>query len=157
MLYETDLFDTNLPDWEQDDRFFIGVLDALIDWWRGIRTDWSTFDVVLIRTTWDYVDRRCSAQRLKEIAFKRFHSINRDCRVDAEDLPQDLEDSGISIAPTVWLTLGWSGKLMTAKGGIEDFSSSHGACAGRHKTLYSWKLTFSIGWRTHCQRGEDDL
>ena len=53
---------TNLPDWEQDDRFFHQVLDdANIEWtsvaWDAA-ADWSTFDVVLIRTTWDYVDRR---------------------------------------------------------------------------------------------------
>ena len=71
---------TNLPDWEQDDRFFHQVLEgADIDWtavaWDS-DTDWSTFDVTLIRTTWDYVDRRDAfSKRLKEIASQTIYSI----------------------------------------------------------------------------------
>lgn len=51
-----------LPDWEVDDAPFHAALGA-----RGVDVhqpawdaacDWSAFDAVLIRTTWDYVDRR---------------------------------------------------------------------------------------------------
>ena len=101
---------TNLPDWEQDDRFFHQVLDgANVDWtsvaWDS-DTDWSTFDVVLIRTTWDYVDRReAFLQRLKEIAAQTILCNPIDI-VEwnlQKTYLQDLEDSGISIAPTVWI------------------------------------------------------
>ena len=101
---------TNLPDWEQDDRFFHQVLDgANVDWtsvaWDS-DTDWSTFDVVLIRTTWDYVDRReAFLQRLREIAAQTI--LCNPIDIVEWNLQkvylQDLEDSGVAIAPTVWI------------------------------------------------------
>ena len=101
---------TNLPDWEQDDRFFHQILDgANIDWtevaWDS-NANWSDYDLVLIRTTWDYVDRRETfLQRLKEIASKTnlFNSIDIVEWNLQKTYLKDLEFSGISIAPTVWI------------------------------------------------------
>ena len=101
---------TNLPDWEQDDRFFHQILDgANIDWtevaWDS-NANWSDYDLVLIRTTWDYVDRRETfLQRLKEIASETilFNSIDIVEWNLQKTYLKDLEFSGISIAPTVWI------------------------------------------------------
>jgi len=101
---------TNLPDWEQDDRFFHQVLDGASIEWTSVAwdsdTDWSTFDGVLIRTTWDYVDRReAFLQRLKEIASETILCNPIDI-VEwnlQKTYLRDLEDSGIPIAPTVWI------------------------------------------------------
>ena len=53
---------SDLPEWEQDDRFLHKTLDDNgVSWikisWDASQ-DWSEFDAVLIRTTWDYVERR---------------------------------------------------------------------------------------------------
>ena len=129
---------TNLPDWEQDDRFFHAVLDhASIQWtvvpWDS-DTDWSTFDVVLIRTTWDYVDRReAFLQRLKEMASQTrlFNPIEIVEWNLQKTYLKDLEDSGISIAPTVWIDDDVDLKmLMTANGWNRGFLKPViGACA----------------------------
>ena len=129
---------TNLPDWEQDDRFFHAVLDqASIDWtvvpWDS-DTDWSTFDVVLIRTTWDYVDRREEfLHRLKEIASQTilFNPIEIVEWNLQKTYLKDLEDSGISIAPTVWIDRDIDLKnAMTDRGWTRGFLKPViGACA----------------------------
>ena len=101
---------TNLPNWEQDDLFFHDVLDrseiqwSVVAWDSDI--DWSIFDAALIRTTWDYVDRREEfLDRLKEIASRTrlFNPIDIVKWNLEKTYLQDLEDSGISIAPTVWI------------------------------------------------------
>ena len=101
---------TNLPTWEEDDRFFHAALDlAGIEWsllaWDS-DTDWSTFDVTLIRTTWDYVDRREQfSECLKEIASQTY--LFNPVEIVEWNLEKtylkDLEDAGIPIAPTVWI------------------------------------------------------
>ena len=53
----------DLPDWEVDDRPFHAALTQLgIDHvqvpWTDPDVDWSRFEAVLIRTTWDYAGQR---------------------------------------------------------------------------------------------------
>ena len=101
---------TNLPSWEEDDRFFHEALDRSgIEWsvvaWDS-DTEWSIFDAALIRTTWDYVDRREEfLERLKEIASQTrlFNPIDIvEWNLEKTYL-RDLEEYGIPIAPTVWI------------------------------------------------------
>ena len=102
---------TDLPDWEVDDRFFHRALDeAGIEWsvypWDG-DVDWSSFDMVLIRTTWDYVTRRDDfIATLRHIANQT--RLLNPFDVIAWNLEKtylrDLEQMGLPIAPTVWIT-----------------------------------------------------
>ena len=101
---------SNLPSWEEDDRFFHAALDRLgIEWslvtWDS-KTDWSLFDVALIRTTWDYVDRRDDfLHRLKEISLETY--LFNPVEIVEWNLKKtylkDLEAAGLAIAPTVWI------------------------------------------------------
>ena len=129
---------TNLPTWEEDDRFFHAALDmAGIEWsllaWDS-DTDWSTFDVTLIRTTWDYVDRREQfSERLKEIASQTY-LVNPVEIVEwnlEKTYLKDLEDAGIPIAPTVWIDEKIDlNEVMTSRGWGRGFLKPVvGACA----------------------------
>ena len=53
----------DLPDWEVDDRPLHDALTARgVDLhhpvWDDPTVDWDAFDAVLIRTTWDYMERQ---------------------------------------------------------------------------------------------------
>ena len=104
----------NLPDWEVDDRPFhaalteLGVEHAQVPW-TDPTVDWSAFDAVLIRTTWDYASQRDDfvawARRVAQQTrlFNPPHVI--EWNTDKHYL-QDLERSGVSIAPTEWMEAG---------------------------------------------------
>lgn len=105
----------DLPDWEVDDRFFHTALDeAGVEWsilpWDS-EVEWSSFDLVLVRTTWDYVARReVFTSTLRHIASQSrllnpFEIIEWNLE---KTYLLDLEQLGIPIAPTVWITDGIS-------------------------------------------------
>ena len=129
---------TNLPSWEEDDRFFHEALDRSgIEWsvvaWDS-DTEWSIFDAALIRTTWDYVDRREEfLDRLKEIASQTrlFNPIDIVGWNLEKTYLRDLEESGIPIAPTVWIDTDIDLKsVMTDRGWDRGFLKPViGACA----------------------------
>ena len=51
----------NLPDWEQDDAAFLDALNEEVEVtvlpWDQPGVDFSTFEAVLLRTTWDYTQQ----------------------------------------------------------------------------------------------------
>lgn len=82
--------------------------------WDDNETDWSTFDAVVIRTTWDYMDR------LGEFLtwVDRVHQVSRVCnppQVIRANLDKtylrDLEQAGVPIVPTRWLDPSESGAV----------------------------------------------
>ena len=101
---------STLPDWEQDDRFLHDLLTqkgiqwSLIPW--DAAEDWSKYDVVLIRTTWDYVERvKDFEASLRQIAVQSrllnpFEVVQWNLR---KTYLQVLSERGIPIAPTVWI------------------------------------------------------
>ena len=99
---------SDLPTWEQDDRFLHQALDAqgiewaLIPW--DASEDWSQYDAALIRTTWDYV-KRLAESALSALAHQT-HLLNP-MEVVSWNLRKtylrDLAEAGISIAPTIWI------------------------------------------------------
>ena len=109
----------DLPDWEVDDAPFHRALeDVDIAWerqvWDDPAVDWSCFDAVLIRTTWDY--------QLKEPAFLKW--IQHVATVSRLFNPpsviswntkktylRDLESAGARLTPTSWLEKGTSVNL----------------------------------------------
>lgn len=101
---------SNLPDWEQDDRFLHQALDAqgiewaLIPW--DASEDWSQYDAALIRTTWDYVNRLEEFESVLSALAHQTHLLNP-IEVVSWNLRKtylrDLAEAGISIAPTIWI------------------------------------------------------
>ncbi len=103
-----------LPRWERDDEPLLASLRASgVEFaqpvWDDPEVDWSSFDLVVVRTTWDYqskheafaawVDRVASETRLLNPA-----SIVR-WNIDKRYLAE-LEQVGVAIAPTTWLERG---------------------------------------------------
>ena len=84
--------------------------------WDAPEVDWASFDACLIRTTWDYMERRDAfvawAERLETqtrlfnpAATVRWNTHKRYLR--------DLEARGARLAPTVWLSRGDAADVVT--------------------------------------------
>ena len=101
----------NLPDWEVDDRPFHrelqkrGHTHTVIPWTAPV--DWSQFDAVLIRTTWDYTQKpnqflnwakKVSAQTLLLNPYPILEWNLSKTYLD------ELSQKGVSIAPSHWIT-----------------------------------------------------
>lgn len=116
----------NLPDWEVDDHPLFEVLDrcAGVVWdrpvWSDPRVDWSGYDGLLIRTTWDYTDRVGAfvawAEGLSVPLFNDAGVVRWNTR---KTYLRDLHRRGVPVAPTVWLPAGSAvdlGALMEERG-----------------------------------------
>lgn len=104
----------NLPDWEVDDR----PLEAAFDdvgvaickpAWDDVSIDWSSFDGCLIRTTWDYSQRRSEFVAWAE-RVSRMTALLNPARIvrwntDKRYL-RDLESAGVPTIPTNWIEQG---------------------------------------------------
>lgn len=109
----------DLPDWEVDDAPLHAALRALgVDLsqpaWDAPGLDWSSFDAVLIRTTWDYWHRRDAFVAWAEQvgAATRLHNPARVIRWNTDKrYLSELEQAGVPIAPTVWLPRGSAAEL----------------------------------------------
>jgi hypothetical protein len=101
----------NLPGWEIDDQPFLNLLklraDVSMCAWTDVSIDWAVFDCVLVRTTWDY------SERIDEFRdwVKRVGRVTRILNPSGwlewncnKWYLRDLEQEGIHIAPTQWLT-----------------------------------------------------
>lgn len=101
----------NLPSWEIDDRFLHAALrerevELEQPAWTDPGVDWSRFDAVLVRTTWDYQEQ-CDAylawaervaactRLLNPLAVLRWNTHKR--------YLAELEQLGVRLAPSVWL------------------------------------------------------
>lgn len=101
----------NAADFVIDDSLAIDELtrrgwDAIEIPWTEAGVDWSTFDVVLIRTTWDYMDRPAAfLATLAQIDASGTRLENtRDIvewNIDKKYL-RTLERHGVTIVPSVW-------------------------------------------------------
>ena len=108
------------PDLEQDDRLLLPALAALgIDAkpmiWDEAFTDWGAFDLVLVRSTWDYVGRReefltwaRSVPRLLNPAEVLAWSTDK-------RYLKDLQSAGLPIVPTLFLEPGDRFPLLEAE------------------------------------------
>lgn len=104
----------NLPDWEVDDHPFHAALAA-----RGVEVfhpawddpdfDWSACDACLIRTTWDYMDRRDEYVAWAERVARRTRLFNPAPIVrwnTHKRYLRDLEGWRVPITPSVWFDVG---------------------------------------------------
>lgn len=105
---------SNLPSWEVDDRPFHADLAASgaevhHPVWDDPKVDWSRFDAVLIRTTWDYQEKRDAfaawADRVGSIT-RLFNPADVVRWNTHKSYLRDLESRGVPIIPTVWLERG---------------------------------------------------
>jgi glutathione synthase/RimK-type ligase-like ATP-grasp enzyme len=103
---------SSVPDWEVDDRVFHAALaargvDAPQVVWDDPTADWSSFDAVLIRTTWDYQDKRDAFVAWAERLTVPLHNPADIVRWNThKSYLRDLEARGVPIVPTVWLARG---------------------------------------------------
>ena len=101
-----------VPDWEVDDRVFHDALaargvDSRQCVWDDPQIDWSRFDLVVIRTTWDYQEKRDAfvawAERLPVPLHNPAHVVRWNTH---KSYLRDLEARGVPIIPTEWLARG---------------------------------------------------
>jgi hypothetical protein len=123
---------TQVPAWEVDDRPLHAALaarGATVEQpsWDDPEVAWEGFDACLIRTTWDYMERRPAYVSWTErvaAAIPLFNAAaivrwNTDKRYLA-----DLERLGAAIIPTVWLEAGARadlGELLSRRGWTRAF------------------------------------
>jgi len=99
-----------LPAWEVDDRVFHKALasrgiEARQCVWDDPAVDWSVFDLVLIRTTWDYQEKRDAFVAWAENIPVPLHNPLAIIRWNThKSYLRDLEARGVPVIPTEWLT-----------------------------------------------------
>ena len=105
---------SNLPDWEVDDLpFHQAIVDAGIEMerpiWDDPAVDWKSFDLVLIRTTWDYQEKQLAfnawAERISAET-RLVNPVNVVVWNTAKTYLRDLESMGAPLTPTRWLDQG---------------------------------------------------
>lgn len=103
-----------VPDWEVDDRVFHVALaargiDAQQIVWDNPKADWTAFDAVLIRTTWDYQEKRDAFVAWAEGLTVPLYNPADIVRWNThKSYLRDLEACGVPIVPTEWLARGTS-------------------------------------------------
>jgi len=105
-----------LPGWEKDDFPFHAALeergithDSPI--WDDPTVDWSVYDAVLIRTTWDYMEKQAAYVDWAATvgASRPFFNAAEVIRWNThKSYLRELEEAGVAIAPTEWLFRGSS-------------------------------------------------
>lgn len=104
----------NLPGWEADDLPFERALrDRGVELshvvWDAPDADWSAYDAVLIRTTWDYMERRDEfvqwAERVAGVTRLMNPAEVVRWNTDKHYL-RDLAERGVRTLPTAWLERG---------------------------------------------------
>lgn len=99
-----------LPDWEVDDQ---PLFDALVERgveiahpaWDDPHINWANFDACLIRTTWDYAEKRDEFVHWAEEAAKVTHIFNEPKIIrwnTHKSYLRDLQKLGAPIPPTIW-------------------------------------------------------
>jgi len=105
---------SNLPDWEVDDQALFTVLDRRgvtyeTPIWDDPAVDWSRYDAVLIRTTWDYQEKLPTFVNWVREASAQTRLINPPGVVEwntHKTYLRDLAEHGAVVTPTLWLDAG---------------------------------------------------
>ncbi|MBK8100792.1 MAG: hypothetical protein IPK26_27205 [Planctomycetes bacterium] len=123
---------SDLPAWEIDDRFLHQALQDLgvpfeRPIWDDPTADWSRYDAVLIRTTWDYQDKLpafLAWSRRVAATTRLFNPAPVVAWNTHKHYLRQLAAAGVPLAPTVWLDRGQqvaSGDLVDRHGIREGF------------------------------------
>ena len=105
---------STLPAWECDDAPLLAALRARVGAveqpiWDDPEVDWSSFDAVLIRTTWDYQSKREAfiAWAARVGACTRLFNPAAIVHWNTDkNYLRELEAVGVPIAPTTWFEVG---------------------------------------------------
>ncbi len=105
---------SNLPAWEVDDRPLLEAIaargaEAVTAVWDDPAIAWNRFDAVLIRTTWDYMEKRDAFVAWAKCVESKTRLFNPSRIVQwntSKSYLRDLKQRGVPIAPTVWLRKG---------------------------------------------------
>lgn len=100
-----------LPGWEQDDE---QLEKSLVRYgvqlskpnWNDPTVNWSSFDLCLIRTTWDYTKHRDQFERWVEHVSAQTQLLNSEIIVRwnlSKTYLRELAESGVSVLPTCWI------------------------------------------------------
>lgn len=104
----------DLPEWEVDDRPLYAALrargaDLAVVPWDDRSFRWRECDGCLIRTTWDYQERReefiAWAERTSRVT-RLFNPLDIIRWNTHKSYLRDLKSSGVATVPTVWLAAG---------------------------------------------------
>ncbi|MBI5850513.1 MAG: hypothetical protein HZB39_05665 [Planctomycetes bacterium] len=104
----------DLPDWEVDDAPLHAALatrGAVVERpvWDEPGVDWSGFDAVLIRTTWNYQEKRAEFVAWAERVERATRLFNQAAVVrwnTEKSYLFDLARRGVRVTPTIWLERG---------------------------------------------------
>jgi len=108
-----------VPSWEVDDHVFHAALtarcvDAQQCVWDDPSVDWARFDLVLIRTTWDYQEKRDAFVAWARAMPVPLHNPAPIIEWNThKSYLRDLEARGIPIIPTEWLARGTTADIAT--------------------------------------------
>lgn len=95
----------------------VGGGAVAVEHWHDSTVDWSQYDVVLIRSTWDYIERLDDylawAQRVEEVTRLVNPTVVLRWNTDKRYLGE-LEAAGIPIVPTVYVAPGETPPLVTS-------------------------------------------
>lgn len=105
---------SDLPDWEVDDSPFHAALadfgiDAALVAWDDRSVDWSRYDAVVIRTTWDYTAKHEAfvawADSVESVT-KLYNPADVVRWNTRKTYLRELESRGVPIVPTEWVLPG---------------------------------------------------
>ncbi len=97
-----------LPDLDPDEQLLLEPLRALgVDVrpavWDDPSVDWTTFDLVVIRSTWDYTERRDEFVAWARSVPRIMNPASVIAWNTDKHYLQELADAGVPVVPTTWL------------------------------------------------------
>jgi glutathione synthase/RimK-type ligase-like ATP-grasp enzyme len=108
---------SELPDLDEDDRPLVAALaehgiEALPAVWDDSSVDWHTFALVVVRSTWDYAERR---DRFLDWARSLAYVLNPapvlEWNTDKQRYLTDLETAGVPVVPASFVAPGQEARL----------------------------------------------
>ena len=122
------------PDWEVDDHPLHAALEARgaqveQPIWNDATVDWSRFDGVLLRTTWDYFDHQPAFVAWARRVAERVPLFNPADVVrwnTEKTYLRHLADHGVPTIPTVWLDGSDLAAAANQDGVLEGILNAHG-------------------------------
>ena len=159
----------DLPAWEVDDRPLHAALrgrgaDVTVAAWDDPAVAWAGFDGVLIRTTWDYSERREEFVAWAERAGAATRLFNPPAIVrwnTHKGYLRDLEAEGARLAPTIWLRQGEAvdvAALVRARGWTRAFLKPQVGASARATLRFAADPEGLAAAQAHVERllaGED--
>ncbi len=154
---------SSLPDGEIDDAPFHQALarrgvTAPQVVWDDPEADWSQYDAVLTRYTWDYMEKHAAfvawAMHVEHVT-RLFNSAAVVAWNTNKSYLRDLEASGVSIAPTIWLEQGQSvevAQLMTERNWQRGFIKPLIGATARETLRFNADESGLAEARAHLQR-----